>query len=225
MKRYFHSELASLRSQLTIMGKKAITATEAAVRSLNTNQIELAETVIDGDVEIDQLEIEIDHEAIRYLTLRAPVAIDLRFLTVAIKASHDLERVGDEAKGIAKKCRRILRRNGNASETFYIPEMATQSIEMLTEAVDAFINGDANLAKRILEKDKVVDQLNKQNLKALVKTSKADPEGIETFIDLMFISKALERIADHATNLAEEIIFMETAQEARHNSLDADKSD
>lgn len=217
MDRYFHSELATLRSQLMLMGNKAVDALRGAVRSLETSNIELAQAVIDGDDAIDALEIEIDHEAVRYLSLNAPVATDLRLITVAIRASQDLERVGDEAKNIAKRCRHMIREKGVISNLYRIPELADRSEEMIAEALRCFIERDADAARQILAKDERVDELNKANAKLLIEAAKADPESIRTFIDLIFVCKSLERIADHATNLAEEIVFMKTAEEARHS--------
>ncbi len=216
MERYFHSELNTLRSQITLMGSKAAEAAQRAVQSLLENDLELAEAVIRDDAAIDELEIEIDREATRYISLRAPVASDLRVLTVAIKASHDLERVGDEAKIIAKKTRRILRRTGVHGELFEIPAMARHSDAMIRKALQCFVEGDHEKAREILLEDDEVDRLDKHNLKSLLRASKNRPEAIENYVDLIFVSKSLERIADHATNLAEEIIYMTTAEEIRH---------
>lgn len=204
---------------MALMCGKALKAVQTSIESLNENQIEQAEEVVAADVEIDQLEVDIDHEAIRYLSLRSPVAVDLRFVTVAIKASHDLERVGDEAKNIAKRGSRILRRRGVIHELFSIPEMAQQSFQMMQLAVDCFIEEDAERAKSILRMDESVDALNKTNLRVIVDAAKQNPDEMDSYIDLIFISKSLERIADHATNLAEEIIFMKTAEETRHHRM------
>lgn len=216
MERYFHSELDALRSQITLMGNKAAEATQHAVKSLLENNLELAEEVVRGDDAIDALEIAIDREAIRYLTLRSPVASDLRVLTVAIKTSHDLERVGDEARNIAKKVRKILRRSGVHQEFFDFAEMGRRSESMVRDALHCFVDEDTEGARALLDLDKKVDRLNKLNTRALLQAAKERPEAIDTYVDLIFISKSLERIADHATNLAEEIIFMTTAEEMRH---------
>jgi phosphate transport system protein len=213
--RYFHAELNTLRTHLTQMGSLAVEAVETALRSLLENDLELAERVIQNDPKIDELEVAIDFEATRYLTLRAPVASDLRILTVAIKASHDFERVGDEAKKVAKKTRRILNRKGSHNEFYNFEKMGNQVADMIRRALECFVEEDVEGAKQILRDDEEIDAFDKANLRALVAATKDSPEDTETFLDLVFISKALERIADHATNLAEEIIYYKTAKDAR----------
>ena len=217
MNRYFHAELDTLRAHLLLMGEKAIDAVRLSVSSLLTKDVNLANRVIAEDDEIDQLEIEIDREATRYLTLRSPVASDLRLMTVAIKASHDLERVGDEARNIAKRSRKtILKSSGQIGETFAIEEMAERAIEMISIALKCFIDENPAGAEEVLSADEAVDKLNKLNYRSFIKLAKNDPEEIARLLDLIFISKSLERIADHATNLAEEVIFMTTAQDKLH---------
>ncbi len=194
----------------------AVEAVRKATQALLESEIELADEVVEADYAIDELEVAIDFEATRYLTLRAPVASDLRILTVAIKASHDLERVGDEAKSIAKKTRRILNREGSLRQLYQFAEMSARAQEMMNKALLCFVEGNAEAAREILVEDEEVDALNKANVRALVETAKLNPEQIDTCVDLIFISKSLERIADHSTNLAEEVIYYKTAEDARH---------
>jgi phosphate transport system protein len=217
MKRFFHSELETLKSHLLLMGEKANGALQKSVESLVEQNIDLAVQVMEEDDAIDQLEIEIDRESTRYLTLRSPVASDLRLITVAIKASHDLERVGDEARNIAKRVRKMILKQGRIGDLLNIPEMADKAGEMLREALQCFISEDHAKATAVLAKDEVVDTLNKENFKGFIKQAKTDPEFMNQYLDLIFISKSLERIADHATNLAEEVIYLTTAREARHS--------
>jgi phosphate transport system protein len=216
MKRFFHSELDTLKSQLLLMGEKASDALRQSTRALAEKDLDLAEKVIAGDDVIDDLEIQIDREATRYLTLRSPVASDLRLITVAIKASHDLERVGDEARNIAKRTRKMILKKGEIGDLLYIPEMAIMADEMLRDAFQCFIASDPERASAVLSKDEEVDTLNKANFKDYIKRAKSDPEALNIYLELIFISKSIERIADHATNLAEEVIFLTTAAEARH---------
>lgn len=216
MKRFFHSELDTLKSHLMLMGEKANEAVKNSILALCEKDLDLAESVIAGDDVIDDLEIEIDHEATRYLTLRSPVASDLRLITVAIKASHDLERVGDEARNIAKRTRKLLLKSGLSGDLYAIPEMEVKAREMLRNALQAFIHEEADKAEGVLRDDEEVDRLNKVNFKAFIKEAKGDPEEMNRYLDLIFISKSLERIADHSTNLAEEVIYLTTAKETRH---------
>ncbi len=216
MTRFFHAELDTLKAHLLHMGELAATALRESIRALTERDVALALAVIEGDDRIDQLEITIDHEAMRYLTLRAPVAGDLRLLTVAIKASHDLERVGDEARNIAKRARKILLKMGAAPDLQHIPAMAATAAEMLGDALYCLVGEQVDKAYAVLAKDEEVDRLNKDNLKSYLQSAKSDPESLNRYLDLIFISKSLERIADHATNLAEEVIFLLTAKETRH---------
>lgn len=218
MKRFFHSELDSLKSHLILMGEKANAALQQSVQSLVEKDLELADRVIAGDDAIDDLEIEIDREATRYLTLRSPVAADLRLITVAIKASHDLERVGDEARNVAKRTRKMIMKTGRTGDLMHIPEMSQKAGEMLRDALQCFIAEAPEKAYAVLAKDEEVDTLNKANFKGYIKQAKMDPEDINQYLDLIFISKSLERIADHATNLAEEVIYLTTARETRHSA-------
>lgn len=199
-----------------LMGEKASEAVENSIQALVAKDLELAEKVIAGDDEIDALEIEIDHEATRYLTLRSPVASDLRLITVAIKASHDLERVGDEAHNIGKRVRNLIVKSGGDYDILKIEEMAEKAKAMLRMSLDCFINEESDKAQLVLDSDSEVDRLNKENFKGFIKLVKNEPDDIKRYMDLIFISKSLERIADHATNLAEEIIFLTTATESRH---------
>ena len=217
MKRFFHSELDTLKSHLMLMGEKSMDAVRFSIKSLMTRDVQLADSVIQNDDDIDALEIEIDHEATRYLTLRAPVASDLRLLTVAIKASHDLERVGDEARNIAKRSRKLILKNSQGiSDTLNIQEMSEKAGDMIQSALQCFLHEETDKAYQVLDADEEVDELNKKNYKKFIKMAKNDPEDINMYLDLIFISKSLERIADHATNLAEEVIFMTTATDTRH---------
>lgn len=216
MKRFFHSELETLKSHLILMGEKANAALTGGVQALVEKDLDLAEAVIRDDDAIDALEIEIDREATRYLTLRSPVASDLRLITVAIKASHDLERVGDEARNIAKRTRKLLTKGAIVNDLLNIPGMARIAGEMLSNALQCFIAEDPEKAYRVLAQDEEVDALNKANFKGLIQQAKLDPEAINKYLDLIFISKSIERIADHATNLAEEVIFLTKGKEARH---------
>ena len=145
-----------MKSHLMLMGEKASEAVESSIRALVNKDLELAEKVIESDDEIDSLEIEIDHEATRYLTLRSPVASDLRLITVAIKASHDLERVGDEAHNIAKRVRTLILKSAGDQDLIKIPEMAEKAKSMLRLSLECFINEESDMANDVLESDAVI---------------------------------------------------------------------
>ena len=216
MKRFFDAELESFRSHLILMGEKSMEQVRRALQALVDRDISLADQVIAADDEIDKLEIGIDDDAIRYMNLRAPIATELRLVIVGMKASHDLERVGDEATNIA---RRAVRLSAEPPLKPYvdIPRMAEIAIEMLRDSLDCFLNGDANKALAVVQRDNEVDAINKQLYRELSSYMIESPETISRALELMFISKSIERIADHATNIAEEMIFLVQAKDIRHS--------
>lgn len=212
MNRYFHHELEDLRSKLILIAEKANEAGRLAVEGFLTSDLEKTERAIKLDDEIDELEIAIDRASVRYITLRSPVSSDVRLIFVAIKASHDLERAGDEAHSIAKKTRKILTRDGIVKNTVEIEAMSKLAFAMMADAITCFLQEDLELANSVIEQDQEVDRLNKENYKKL--SSAAAEEGIDsaTHIETILISKAIERIADHAKNLAEEVIYLLTGE-------------
>lgn len=217
MKRYFDGELESFRSQLVLMGERSIEQVRHAIQALVESDVALAREVIAGDDVLDHLEIHIDDEAIRYMNLRAPIATELRLVIVGMKASHDLERVGDEATSIA---RRALKLSTEPPLKPYvdIPRMADIAITMLRDVLDCFLHGDVTSAFDVVRRDAEVDEINHQLHRELTSFMVEKPETISRALELMFVSKSIERIADHATNIAEEIIFLVQAKDVRHNA-------
>lgn len=216
MKRFFDVELESLRTHLLQMGDRAIEQTRLAIRALVEADLALADKVIAADDEIDKLEVQIDDEAIRYMTLRGPVAGELRLVIVGMKASHDLERVGDEATNIARRTRKLAIEPKLELYTD-IPRMANIALEMLRDALDCFINEDEQKALEIIRRDPQVDNINRLVYRRLTSYMIEKPETIARSLELMFISKSLERIADHATNIAEEMIYLSKGKDVRHS--------
>lgn len=215
MKRFFDNELETFRSHLIIMGEKAMDQVRLSLRALVESNISLADQVIAGDDEIDQLEIGIDDEAIRYMNLRSPVATELRLVIVGMKASHDLERVGDEATSIAKRAVKLAA-EPPLKPYVDIPRMANIALEMLRDAMDCFLNADMEKAVAVVRRDSEVDLINKQLYRELTSFMIERPGTISRALELMFISKSIERIADHATNIAEEMVFLAHARDIRH---------
>ncbi len=215
IRRFSDAELETLRMHLMRMGLIAIGQVRFAMKALVDNDAALAKQVIADDDELDDLEVKIDDEAISYISLRGPVAGDLRLLIVGMKASHDLERVGDEATSIAK---RVIRLSGEPPLKPYIdlPRMAVIAEQMLQEALDCFHSGDTAKAIAVCKRDHEVDQLNKQLYRELAGFMVENPANISRALELMFISKSIERIADHATNIAEEMIFLAHGKDVRH---------
>lgn len=217
MKRFFHSELEQFRSNLLLMGERCIEVVRFASRALMESNVDFAKSVLNKDDAIDQLEVVIDAEAIRYISMRGPVARDLRLLTVGMKAAHDLERVGDEATSIA---RRVLKLDAGLpiKDFLGIPAMVSLTLDMLRDSIDSFIDGDAEMAAAIPMRDKEVDRLHKQNYATLTEMIRQDPSKVTACLDLIFISKSLERIADHASNISEEVVFLYKAEDIRHST-------
>jgi phosphate transport system protein len=221
MKRFYDTELETFRSQLILMGEKAIEHVWLSLRALTETDPELARRVIATDDEIDNLEIAIDDEAMRYMNLRAPIATELRVVIVGMKASHDLERVGDEATGIAKRALRLAAEPpltaATVAEIGSLNQMAMMAQQMLREALDCLLESDnEEKALAVIRRDREVDKLNKQLYRALTAHAAANPGTINRVVELMFISKSLERIADHATNIAEEMVYLTQAKDIRH---------
>ena len=214
MKRFFDSELETFRTQLLKMGESSMKQVQDAITSLIESDAALAKQVVAGDDEIDQLEVDIDEEAIRYMNMRSPVATDLRLVIVGMKASHDLERVGDEAVGIAKRAKRLAK-EVPFKPYIDIPRMASIAVEMLRDALDCFLDGDEVKAAAIIQRDEEVDALDKQLYRELTSYMAEDPTKVSRAIELMFISRSLERIADHATNIAEEMIYLIKGKDVR----------
>lgn len=215
MQRHFDQELARLKDSLLAMGSYASTSVTKAIRALVERNDAQAEEVKVEDSILDRYEKEIDEMAITMLALKSPLASDLRLITVAMKISHDLERVGDEATTIA---RRALELNQEPQLKPYvdIPRMAELGLSMLRDALDAFIQRDPMKARAVIPRDKEVDLLNKQLHRELISFIVENPSAITRCLNLMVISKSLERIADHAKNVAEEVVYLYEARDIRH---------
>lgn len=216
MKRFFDTELDAFRSHLIQMGEKSIEQVRGAIRALVDADVELARKVRAGDDELDRLEVLIDEEGVRYMSLRNPIATDLRLVVVGMKAGHDLERVGDEANGIAKRAIRLAA-EPPLKPYVDLPRMAEIAQQMLRDALDCFLQHDNDKALAVIRRDEEVDALNKQIYRELAGFMVENPATISRALELMFISKSLERIADHATNIAEEMVYLAKGEDIRHN--------
>ncbi len=212
---HYEEEFARLKDNVLAMASHAESAVTRAMRALIERDDLVARKVQEDDNVLDQFEIEIDDTAI-HLLAKAPLATDLRLITVAMKISQNLERVGDEAETIA---RRALDLNTEPQLKPYVdlPRMATMSLEMLREAITAFVNREPDRARAVVPRDTDVDDLNRQLHRELSSYMVERPTTISRCLHLMVISKALERIADHATNIAEEVVYLYEAKDIRHS--------
>ncbi len=209
--------LELLKQKLLTMASHAETAVNEALQALQQRDTDLAMRVKENDRAIDQYEVEIDDLVIQLLT-RAPLASNLRLVTIAMKISQDLERVGDEATKIAKRAR-DLAQEPPVKIVLDLPRMARLALDMLKNALDAFVNRDSAAARAIIPRDKEVDALNKQVHNALAQHMVENPDTIARCLHLMVVSKSLERIADHATNVAEDVVFLYDGQDIRHTGM------
>lgn len=220
---HFEQDLVELKEKLLMMASQAEANVNRAIKALVDRDDELARRAMADDVVVDQFEIEIDELSILLLS-KAPLASDLRLITIAMKISHDLERVSDESTTIA---RRTLELSTEPQLKPYvdIPRMATMALDMLKEALDAFVNRDPAKARAIIPRDKEVDLLNKQLHRELSSYMVERPSTITRCLNLMVISKSLERIADHATNVAEEVVYLYEALDIRHSGKTVSSGD
>ena len=211
----FDTELNGIREKLLEMGGKVELMIANALLALVERNTELAEETIAFDHEINRLEMEIDERCLEVLARRQPAARDLRFITLALKIVTDLERIGDQCANIAKRVKE-LNQEPTLKPYIDLPRMAQAASTMVKEALDAFVRGDETLAIKVCEDDQVVDDLNEQIQRELLTFMMGDPSTISRAIRINHISKCLERIADHATNVAEMVIFMVKGKDIRH---------
>jgi phosphate transport system protein len=211
----FDTELNEIREKLLEMGGKVEGMLANAMKSLIERDTELAQRTIIFDHEINQLEMEIDEKCLEVLARRQPAARDLRFITLALKIVTDLERIGDQCANIAKRSKELSQEPA-LKPYIDLPRMAQAASNMVKEALDAFVRGDDNLAIKVCQDDQVVDDLNEQIQRELLTFMMGDPSTISRAIKINHVSKCLERIADHATNVAEMVIFMVKGKDIRH---------
>jgi phosphate transport system protein len=209
--------LELLKQKLLTMASHAETAVNEALQALQQRDAALALRVKEKDRVIDQFEVEIDDLVIQLLT-RAPLASNLRLVTIAMKISQDLERIGDEATKIAKRAR-DLSEEPPVKIILDLPRMASIALDMLKASLDAFVNRDSTAARAIIPRDKEVDAINKQVHNVLAQYMVEHTDAIARCLHLMVVSKSLERIADHATNVAEDVVYLCEAQDIRHTGM------
>lgn len=215
MQRHFDEELTHLKEQILRMGGLVEQQVQGAIQALVERDSALARRIIENDRQVNTLDVEVDENCIRLLALHQPAARDLRFLTTAMKISTELERISDLAENI---CERAIELNEEPRLKPYIdiPRMANWGLKMVKESLDAFVNRDAALARKVCADDDFVDQLTQQLFRELLSFMMENPQTISRAIRLTFIAKYIERIADHATNVAELVVYMVEGKIIRH---------
>jgi phosphate transport system protein len=214
--RPFDEELKALKARLVEMAARAEDQIALAVRGLTDRDESLACQVLEREAAINLLDIEIDEMSLRLLALRQPLAADLRFITAAMKTAGDLERIGDLAVNIAERTLDLLK-SPPLKPLIDIPLMALIVQEMVRDALNAFISGDDRLARDVCERDDRVDELNDQVFRELLTYMMQDPRAIARAVDLILVGRHLERIADHATNIGEDVIYMVKGKTIKHH--------
>jgi phosphate transport system protein len=212
---HHEQELSDLKQLLLDMSSRAELAVTQAIEALVNRDADLARQVREADAVIDQLEIEIDDQAVRLLS-HAPLASDLRLVLVIMRTAQNLERIADEAGKIANRARDLAGQPA-LKPVVDIPQMARQVLEMMKGALDAFVQGDVKAAEAVIPRDKAIDALNKEYAERLTRLMIEDSSTIQRCMQYITVTKRLERIADHATNIAEEVVFLCEAHDIRHS--------
>jgi phosphate transport system protein len=213
----YDAELNDIREKILLMGGKVELMIASSLKALLERDSALAESVKRMDHEVNGMEVAIDERCLQVLATRQPAARDLRFLTLALKIVTDLERIGDQCRNIAS---RVMELNQEPPLKPYIdlPRMAEAAARMVKESLDAFVRGDVELAMKVCRDDQFVDDLNEQIQRELITFMMGDPTTITRAIRVNYLSKCLERIGDHATNIAEMVIFMVKGKDIRHTA-------
>lgn len=216
--RQYEEELTDLRQNILAMGGLVEKQIAKAIQALVERDRALAEATIEKDVEVNALDVAIDEMCLRLLALRQPAGRDLRFITTALKITTDLERIGDRAVSISERAIELAT-EPPLKPYIDIPRMADISLGMLRQSLDAFVREDPDMALAVCRSDDEVDKLNGQIFRELLSYMIEDPHTITRAMRILFVSKYLERIADHATNIAEMVVFMVKGQSIRHTSV------
>jgi phosphate transport system protein len=218
MTKHFHRELEKLKKRILTLGAMVEERVYMATKAIENNDSGLADKIIKSDYEIDEMEVDVEEECLKILALYQPVAVDLRFITAVIKINNDLERIADEAVNIARGVKYIAKgEKPHFDFDFYL--MANKTEAMLKKSLDALVNLDVDLAFKVCLLDDEVDKFNGEAHRMVKDVIKDNPEHVEYFINLLLISRHLERIADHATNIAEEVIYLIEGEIVRHGDF------
>jgi phosphate transport system protein len=215
MQRHFDEELATLKDKILRMGAMVEEQITNAIKALVERDSDLARHVIENDHRVNAMDVQIDEDCLRLIALHQPMAGDLRFLTTAMKISTELERMSDLAENISERSIE-LNEEPQLKPYIDIPRMAQEALRMVKESLDAFVNRNSELARSVCKADDVIDDLNHQIFRELLSFMIEDPQTTTRAIRISFISKYLERIADHATNIAELVVYLVEGKIIRH---------
>jgi phosphate transport system protein len=220
MERHFDEDLRQLKERLLRMGAIAEEMIQKAVKALYERRDALTAEVFELENEVNQMHLEIDDRCLKLIALHQPMAVDLRLITAAMKINTDLERIADQAVNVGQTCHYHLLKETPVPEVALLTRMAEISQKMLRESLDSFARQDVELAKQVLAQDEEEDRLKAEALTSLIGRLKKDPERSSQYVDLILLSRNMERIGDHATNVAEDVIFMVQGKDIRHHKGD-----
>jgi phosphate transport system protein len=215
MARYLLRELDKIKKQILSLGAMVEDRVRMATKAIEDRDAATAQKIIDSDWEIDEMEVDVEEECLKILALHQPVAVDLRFIITAIKINNDLERIGDQAVNIAERVLNVSKQP-DFGFVFDYSTMAEQTEAMLRMSLDALVNLDVDMAFKVITLDDEVDAIKKDAYDRIKKTIKVNPDRVGSLINLLLISRHLERLADHATNIAEEVIYLIEGEIVRH---------
>ena len=217
MERHFDEELNQLKERLLRMGAIAEEMIQKAVKALRERSEKLTQEVFESEKMVNQMHVEIDDRCLKLIALHQPMAADLRLITAAMKINSDLERIADQAVNAGQTCYYHLFKESPVPQISMITQMAKISQKMLRDSLDAFSRRDVALAEKVLKQDEEEDRLKAQALTSLIDLLKKDPSHSSQYVDLILLSRNMERIGDHATNVAEDVIFMVQGKDIRHH--------
>ena len=217
MERHFDEELNQLKERLLRMGAIAEEMIQKAVKALRERSEKLTQEVFESEKMVNQMHVEIDDRCLKLIALHQPMAADLRLITAAMKINSDLERIADQAVNAGQTCYYHLFKESPVPQISMITQMAEISQKMLRDSLDAFSRRDVALAEKVLKQDEEEDRLKAQALTSLIDLLKKDPSHSSQYVDLILLSRNMERICDHATNVAEDVIFMVQGKDIRHH--------
>jgi len=215
MTKHFRRELENIKKRILTLSSMVEERVQLAARAVENIDAELAQRIIRTDYEIDEMEVEIEEECLKVLALHQPVAVDLRFIIAVIKINNELERIGDQAVNIAERVD-IIAKRPKPPFMFDYSEMASKAQRMLKMSLDALVNLDVDLAYKVITLDDEVDQIKNDAYDQIKQAIKDLPERVGYYINLLLISRHLERLGDHATNIAEEVIYLVEGEIYRH---------
>ncbi|MGA7144514.1 MAG: phosphate signaling complex protein PhoU [Desulfobacterales bacterium] len=219
MTKHFHKELEKIKKKILSLGGIVEDRVRLSIKAIETRDAVIAKKIINGDYEIDEMEVDIEEDCLKILALYQPVAVDLRFITTVIKINNDLERIADETVNIARGINYLSKKKQRFGFDFDFSEMLAKTQFMLKRSLDALVNLDTDIAAKVCILDDEVDKMNGDVHRMVKNAVKKNPEQGEHLINLLLISRHLERIADHATNIAEEVIYLVNGEIVRHENF------